>query len=179
MLQVLALAKSSYIPAFTRLCEEVEHARAEANSNVGYLTVPDKLFGQLAQAEEPLEELGVLFPAIMHSVMLVWIHSPYFNTPARLVVLIRMIANDLVVQGLKQGASDTLLELEPPEAVEQVKGVLAVCRRLHGEYLEYKNQVAVRCPLNPWRVQSSALFGKLNSFIERAVDVQVSSPSAF
>lgn len=172
IVKVLALAKSSYIPAFTRLCEEVEHARAEANSNVAYLTVPDRLFGQLAQAEEPLAELGVLFPAIMHGVMMVWIHSPHFNTVARLVVLIRMIANDLVAQGLKQGASDTLLELEPPEAVEQVKGVLAVCRRLHGEYLEYKNRVAMRCPDNPWRVQSSALFGKLNSFIDRAVDVQ-------
>ena len=39
-----------------------------------------------------------LFKPIMHTLMLVWKHSKYYNTAARLVVLMREICNDIIMQ---------------------------------------------------------------------------------
>ena len=36
--------------------------------------------------------------AVVHLIMLVWKHSKHYNTPARLVVLMREICNDLIDQ---------------------------------------------------------------------------------
>ncbi len=39
-------------------------------------------------------------------------------------------------------------------------------------YFEYKARASVECPENPWRVQNSALFGRLDRFLERCHDVR-------
>ena len=46
-------------------------------------------------------EFGMLtevFRPVVHVIMLVWKHSKHYNTPARLVVLMREICNDLIDQ---------------------------------------------------------------------------------
>ena len=35
---------------------------------------------------------------VMHTVMMIWRHSKFYNTPSRLVVLMREICNDLIAQ---------------------------------------------------------------------------------
>jgi hypothetical protein len=39
-----------------------------------------------------------LFKPVMHLIMLVWRHSKHYNSPARLVTLIRELCNDLIMQ---------------------------------------------------------------------------------
>ena len=39
-----------------------------------------------------------VFRPVVHVIMLVWKHSKHYNTPARLVVLMREICNDLIDQ---------------------------------------------------------------------------------
>jgi dynein heavy chain len=56
-------------------------------------------------------------------------------------------------------------------AVEMLKTTINVCNAFQSTYQEYKATASVECPSNPWRVQNTALFMRLDAFIERCRDV--------
>ena len=94
---MLEVTKSTYFPSFSRLCKEVSAARVEANNNVNFLNPLVRYLERLNMSDE-FKDLAELFKPIMHLLMLCWKHSRYYNTAARLVVLMREICNDLIQQ---------------------------------------------------------------------------------
>ncbi|KAF1787122.1 Dynein heavy chain [Phytophthora cactorum] len=99
VLQYLDASKSTYNVPFAKLCKEVFLARAEANDNKHYLWPLAKWFEQLASAQT-LPEIRDLFRPICHSILLIWKSSRFYNTPARLVVLIRQICNEIIKKAM-------------------------------------------------------------------------------
>ncbi|KAF0701432.1 Aste57867_8074 [Aphanomyces stellatus] len=82
-------------PPFAKLCKEVFHARAEANDNVLFLAPLLPWFEKM-ERETDFTALPDLFRPILHSILLVWKWSRFYNTPPRLVVLVRQICNELI-----------------------------------------------------------------------------------
>jgi len=171
IIKVLELAKSTYCPTFSRLCSEVGGARVEANENVAYLRTLEKIFDQLMNSDD-FPALRDIFRPMMHGILLIWKHSEHFNTPSRLVVLFRMISNGLIRQAAKFCDGKTIFEVEPQEAVDRVKQAIELCMKFQKDYMEYKNKANIECKDNPWRVQMPALFGRLDTFLERCSDMQ-------
>lgn len=97
VVKVLELTKSTYCPAFNRLCKEVSAACAEANDNKKYLSTLEPLLSALTSCRE-FPQLTDVFRPVVHVIMLIWKHSKHYNTPPRLVVLMREICNDLIDQ---------------------------------------------------------------------------------
>ena len=170
VIEVLESISSTYTPSFLKLCEDVSVAAAEANENVKFLAPLTSHLYRLRDADE-FEELPKTFVLIMHSILLVWKNSNYYNTPSRLVVLMREICNDLIRQAHKFLEPETILEDEPADAVDRLTTALKVCSSMKTIYFGYKARVLVECPDNPWRFQNSALFVRLDSFLERCHDI--------
>jgi dynein heavy chain len=101
VLKFLEQNKSTYTTPFGKLQKEVQAARVEANDNFKYLTTLKELFFQLVDETKEFTELPELFVPIMHVILLIWNHSQYYNTPSRLVVLIREICNAIITQACK------------------------------------------------------------------------------
>ena len=169
IIRLLEVTKSTYFPAFNRLCKEVTQARMEANDNVTYLNAISKYLQMLAS--EAFSDVASVFKPLMHTILLVWKHSKVYNTPGRLVVLMREICNDLIRQAAGFVSGDQLFEMEPQDAVDALKVCLRVSVTFKSTYFDYKARVSTECPSNPWRFQNSALFSRLDSFLERCHDV--------
>lgn len=90
--------KSTYTNPFSKLQKEVHAARQEANENCKYLSTLKDLFDQLLEPSRELPQLAEPFMGIMHTILLIWTYSQYYNTPSRLVVLIREICNAIISQ---------------------------------------------------------------------------------
>ena len=106
---------------------------------------------------------------------MIWKNSKHYNTPARLVVLMREICNALIAQARNYVSGEdifTLIEQEEAgRAVEQLKTTLKVCGTFKSTYFDYKATANAECPTNPWRIQNNALFMRLDSFLERCHDI--------
>ncbi|KAK3254170.1 Dynein beta chain, flagellar outer arm [Cymbomonas tetramitiformis] len=171
VIRVLELTKSTYFPSFNRLCKEVAHARVEAQSNVSYLNPLRRYFDRLNMSDE-FKELEELFKPIFHMLMLLWSKSKYYNSAARLVVLVREICNDLIQQARTFIDGEEIFKsLEPAEAVSKLQTTLKVCGTFKSYYFDYKAKVGVENPDNPWKFQNSSLFSRLDSFLERCHDI--------
>jgi dynein heavy chain len=174
VLKVLDQAKSTYNAPFAKLCKEVFHARSEANNIIKYLRPLVPWFEAL-ENELQFENLVDHFTPIIHTVLLVWKSSAYYNTSARLVILMREISNTLIRQACLFLNGDAIFELveagETQTAVKMLKTALNVFGRFKTIYLEYKARTLKECPENPWTVQNNAVFVRLDSFLERCHDI--------
>jgi dynein heavy chain len=169
VLSVLEASKSTYYPAFDRLCREVYHARAEANDNLLYLRPAAKHFSRLLTCE--FDQLSSVFGPIMHVALLIWKHSQFYNTPARLVVLIRELCNDLIRKACGYMGGVAIWDATPEESTNKLRQVISSCLAFKEAYFAYKHRSGVETPDNPWRFQSTALFARLDNFLERCHDV--------
>ncbi|OQS01624.1 dynein heavy chain [Achlya hypogyna] len=174
VLQYLDVSKSTYNVPFAKLCKEVFHARAEANDNVLFLAPLLPWFDSM-ERETDFTALGELFRPMMHSILLVWKWSRFYNTPPRLVVLVRQICNEIIRKAFAYMNGTQLFQLiasdETPRALEVLKTTLRVCAHFKAVYFDYKAKASTECPQNQWRVQNNALFLRLDAFLERCHDV--------
>jgi hypothetical protein len=152
-MKVLDLTKSTYCSPFNRLCKEVSAACDEANDNVRYLktlqpTLEKLISGSMGDATS-FQELTESFRPTVHLIMLIWKHSKYYNTPARLVVLMREICNDLISQARVFVSPEQLFEIEAQEAVERLMITLKVCGTFKSVYFDYKSRANNEVPTPP------------------------------
>jgi dynein heavy chain, axonemal len=77
--------------------QDVEAARCEANDIVKFLKPLRRYFEKLNMMDD-FTALVDLFKPIMHTMLLVWKHSQYYNTAVHFVTLIREVCNDLIMQ---------------------------------------------------------------------------------
>ncbi len=174
VLLALDQSKSTYCTTFARLCKEVFTARLEANNNIKYLRTLEGLFSRF-NSESEFPRLQELFKPIFHVILLIWKHSKYYNSPTRLVLLIRKICNSLILQACKFSDSESLFALteqgQAAQAVEQLQTMIRVCNSFKKSYFDYKAIAEVECPDHPWRSHNNALFIRLDSFLERCHDI--------
>jgi len=170
VMDVLEASKSTYFPAFDRLCKEVAAAREEANDTLLYLKPASRYFRLLLT--ENFLSVNEHFHAIMHITLLVWRTSRFYNTPTRLVVLIRELCNDVIRQACNFMEQDgSKWHAEPSVSVTRLKRIIQQVLDFKEAYFVYRHKSNKVCPEIPWNFQSSALFGRLDSFLERCHDV--------
>lgn len=68
--------------------------------------------------------------------------------------------------------------MDPTEAVDKLRLVLKVLGTFKSYYFDYKSRTISEAPENPWRFQNSALFTRLDAFMERCHDMQDLSQTA-
>jgi len=133
VLRALDQQKSTYCGTFGRLCKDVFAARLEANDNMKYLRTLEEWFDRLNN-EGDFKQLTDLFKPMLHIILLIWKNSKHYNTPARLVVLMREICNSLINQACKYVSGEQIFSLiegeEAGQAVEKLQDTLEICGKV-------------------------------------------------
>ena len=117
-----------------------------------------------------LSDIADLFVPIMHTIYLIWNYSEYYNTPSRLVVLIREICNAIIKQCRDKISGEeifTFIKSEgTKEAHNKLQHAIDVCSKFKDAYFEYKAKSK-----NTWKITTNALFVRLDNFSERCQDI--------
>jgi dynein heavy chain len=106
----------------------------------------------------------------MHTILMIWTYYLYYNTPARLIVLIREICNAIIGQCQNYVSRDRIFEAIAAENPAEAHGCLAtcieVCASFKEAYFDYKAKSK-----NQWKITTNALFVRLDAFSERCQDI--------
>lgn len=170
VLKFLEQNKSTYTGPFGKLQKEVQTARTEANDNYKFLVTLQDLFRDLTSETADFIKLPNLFIPIMHTILLIWKNSTYYNTPSKLVVLIREICNAIISQAFKfingEQIFDYIKAEQTKEANDRLATTVLVCSKFKEAYYIYKDKTD-----NEWRITTSALFKRLDDFADRCQDI--------
>ena len=107
----------------------------------------------------------------MHTILLIWNYSEHYNTPSRLVVLIREICNAIIIKCCSEINGPQIFDFIKGEDIGVAHNTLStcidVCYKFKDAYFDYKSQSK-----NQWKITTNALFVRLDSFLERCQDIQ-------
>lgn len=170
VLKFLEQNKSTQTSAFSKLQKEVHIARLEADENYKYLKTLSNYFYKLEDKSQELSDAAEVFDPIMCTIRLIWMYSQHYNTPARLLVLIREICNAIIDMCREQVDSDKIFgsikNEDLNDAHNKLMSCMDFCAKFKETYYYYKQKGK-----NAWKITPSALFVRLDAFIERCQDI--------
>uniref|UniRef100_A0AAX7TU92 Dynein axonemal heavy chain 17 n=1 Tax=Astatotilapia calliptera TaxID=8154 RepID=A0AAX7TU92_ASTCA len=144
-------------------------ALEEAEDICTYLRPLQPLFTDMENVEIPAVK-GLIGP-LMHTVCLVWANSRYYNTPARLIVLLQETCNLLIQQARIYLVPEDILRGEVSETLQKIQTTLEVLILFKSTYEDrranlrqyQKNGSLVR----PWDFSPLLIFSGLDRFVNR------------
>uniref|UniRef100_G3NCH8 Dynein, axonemal, heavy chain 9 n=1 Tax=Gasterosteus aculeatus aculeatus TaxID=481459 RepID=G3NCH8_GASAC len=169
MAMLLEAVESSYAPAFINMQQDVLAAMEEAKDICTYLRPLQRLFEDMEDAQFP--DVRRHIGPLMHTVCLVWANSRYYNTPARLLVLLQETSNLLIQQARVYLVQEEVLRGEILESLLKVQTSLEILQLFRSTYEDrranlsqyQRNGVFVR----PWDFSPLLAFSGLERFINR------------
>jgi len=72
-------------------------ALVEAGSNSKILHIIEE-YAQNLHDSDDFDKLADNFAPLMHTIGLIWTHSPFFNSVSDIVLLLQCVCNDLIAQ---------------------------------------------------------------------------------
>eukprot|EP00906_Rhabdomonas_costata_P015380 RCo022125 len=168
VLELLKMAKSTYVDGFQKLLHDLDEAVERARDIHLHLETLRPTLQKLIAAN--IEELPQLFPAVLHLLALIWMTSKHFTT-SRLVVVLQLVCNDITEAVTRFVDCSSLWNLDLHEVVAKLRRGLAVCGHFKSLFFNYRTQVKAACPKREWKFENSSVFLHLDAVMERMRDI--------
>jgi dynein heavy chain len=153
--------------------KEVEEAREEANDNVRFLATLTQRIGVITGDSMDFESMDQHFDGVLHTILLIWRYSKYYNTPTRMAVLIREICNTVISKATNFISGPDIFGMiaseDSAECYDKLDRTLQICTAFKDTYVLYRDIAAAQGG-DGWKMKNDALFVRLDAFRERCRD---------
>ncbi|XP_077979817.1 dynein beta chain, ciliary-like [Glandiceps talaboti] len=169
MAELLEKTQSSYFPTFKNIFRDVVAALTEAQDISLHLKPFQRHLEDLEAVD--LTEVAPLLPSLMHVVCLIWAHSQYYNTPARIIVLLQEICNQLIELTRVFLEPAEIFKGEAEESLEKTRTAINVLRVFRDTYDEHRAKLKTYFKNGneprEWEFASPMVFARMDKFMER------------
>uniref|UniRef100_A0A4W2DC87 Dynein axonemal heavy chain 11 n=1 Tax=Bos indicus x Bos taurus TaxID=30522 RepID=A0A4W2DC87_BOBOX len=174
MVKILKNKQSSYFPTLKDIFMAVKNALLEAQDVELYLRPLRRHIQCLQETEFP--QTGVLIAPLFHTICLIWSHSKFYNTPARVIVLLQEFCNLFIDQAIAYLSPEDLLKGEIEDCLEKVQVTINILKTFKNCFFNYRRGLASyfvgNKELKPWDFQSNLVFHRFDKFLDRFMKIE-------
>ncbi|KAM4874879.1 dynein axonemal heavy chain 11 [Thomomys bottae] len=174
MVKILRAKRSSYFPTLRDIFVTVENALLEAQDVELHLQPLRRHIQDLQEKEFP--QTRILITPLFHTICLIWSHSKFYNTPARIIVLLKEFCNLFIDQAMIYLSPEDLLKREIEDSLEKVQVAINILKTFKNSFFKYRKELANyftgNAELRPWDFQSSLVFCRLDKFLDRLMKIE-------
>nr|XP_036878224.1 dynein heavy chain 11, axonemal [Manis javanica] len=174
MVKILKTKQSSYFPTLKDIFLAVKNALLEARDVELYLRPLRRHIQCLQEMEFP--QTRVLIAPLFHTVCLIWSHSKFYNTPARVIVLLQEFCNLFVDQAIAYLSPEDILKGEIEDSLEKVQVAISILKTFKNSFFKYRKRLASYFmgskELKPWDFQSHLVFCRFDKFLDRFMKIE-------
>ncbi|PNJ55829.1 DNAH11 isoform 6 [Pongo abelii] len=173
MVKILTTKQSSYFPTLKDIFLAVENALLEAQDVELYLRPLRRHIQCLQEMEFP--QTRILIAPLFHTICLIWSHSKFYNTPARVIVLLQEFCNLFINQAIAYLSPEDLLRGEIEESLEKVQVAVNILKTFKNSFFNYRKKLAsyfMGRKLRPWDFQSHLVFCRFDKFLDRLIKME-------
>nr|XP_020748715.1 dynein heavy chain 11, axonemal isoform X1 [Odocoileus virginianus texanus] len=174
MVKLLKNKQSSYFPALKDTFMAVKNALLEAQDVELYLRLLRRHVQCLQETEFP--QTGVLIAPLFHTICLIWSHSKFYNTPARIIVLLQEFCNLFIDQAIAYLSPEDLLKGEIEDCLEKVQVAINILKTFKNCFFNYRRGLASyfmgNKKLKPWDFRSYLVFCRFDKFLDRFMKIE-------
>nr|XP_020145462.1 dynein heavy chain 11, axonemal [Microcebus murinus] len=174
MVKILKAKKSSYFPTLKDIFLAVEHALLEAQDVELHLRPLGRHIQRLQETEFP--RTRVFIAPLFHTICLIWSHSKFYNTPARVIALLKEFCNLFIDQAVAYLSPEDLLKGEIEDSLEKVQVAVNILKNFKNSFFNYRKRLASyfmgNKELRPWDFQSHLVFCRFDKFLDRLMKIE-------
>ncbi|KAB1276762.1 Dynein heavy chain 11; axonemal [Camelus dromedarius] len=174
MVKILKNKQSSYFPTVKDIFMAVKHALLEARDVELHLRPLRRHIQCLQETEFP--QIRVLIAPLFHTICLIWSHSKFYNTPARVIVLLQEFCNLFIDQAIAYLSPEELLKGEIEDSLEKVQVAVNILKTFRNSFFNYRKGLASYFvgskELKPWDFQSHLVFCRFDKFLDRVMKIE-------
>ncbi|WAR03796.1 DYHC-like protein [Mya arenaria] len=174
MAELLEKTGSSYFISFKEIFRDCVAALTEAQDINMYLKPMRHHFEDYEQAE--FDESKKLFGPMMNALCLVWANSEYYNTPARIIVLLQEMCNMIIQMASNFLEPMELFKGEVEEVIGKVRKACDVLKGFRDEYEVHRKKLSeyFKDGKEPreWEFAPQLVFARYDKFCERVETVK-------
>ncbi|KAM5302539.1 dynein axonemal heavy chain 11 isoform 2-T2 [Glossophaga mutica] len=174
MVKILKTKRSSYFPTWKDIFTAVKNALLEAQDVELYLR-PLRRHVQCLQETQFPQTRGLIAP-LFHTICLIWSHSKFYNTPARVIVLLQEFCNLFIDQATAYLSPEDLLKGEIEDSLEKVQVAINVLKTFKSSFFNYRSGLANYFVGNkeakPWDFQPHLVFCRFDKFLDRFMKIE-------
>ncbi|XP_030610318.1 dynein axonemal heavy chain 9 isoform X3 [Archocentrus centrarchus] len=174
MAVLLEAVESCYHAAFMNMQQDVLAGYNTQKDICTYLRPLECLFNDVENMEFPAVKAQI--GPLMHTVCLVWANSRYYNTPARLIILLQETCNLLIQQARVYLVPEEILRADISESLLKVQTSLEVLLLFRSTYehrrlslRQYQKNGSV---VRPWDFSPLLVFSGLDRFVNRVKTIE-------
>ncbi|XP_013068368.2 dynein beta chain, ciliary [Biomphalaria glabrata] len=174
MVELLERANSSYFPSFKNIFRDVVAALTEAQDINMHLKPLRLQLEDFEQAE--FDECGKFLGPLLHTVCLIWSNSGYYNTPARVIVLLQEMCNMIIDMARNYLSPEEIFKGEVEEIYGKVVKAHEVLAKFYSSYEEHKAKLSTyfkdgKQPIE-WEFAPELVFARFSKFQQRVNKVK-------
>lgn len=142
----------------------------EAKSNIEYLQIFEKPCAELNNAQSPTE-IPEQIPHILHLFRFIWMNSPFYNAPEKIILLCRALSNQIIL--LCTDYIDLRVVFQRKHSRAAI-AMFQTCIDCLTKYIKAYVLVAdshTEFSCKPWKLEKSSMFNHVDSFIQRCKDM--------
>ena len=173
---ILEQTESTYWPSFRSIFRNVVASVAEAQDILAHLKPLKKHLELVRMAK--FNELGRYMRPLMHCICLVWGHSKYYCSAARIIVLLQEICNMLIDMGRQfLGGDSSIFNMDPHEGLAKTSAVYNGLKLFRELYATHKTKLPVyfdaQNEAKNWDFLPHLVFKRYDKFLERVKRINV------
>ncbi|KAM6202712.1 dynein axonemal heavy chain 11 isoform 2-T2 [Rhynchocyon petersi] len=174
MVNILKTRQSSYFPTLKDIVTTVENALLEAQDVELYLRPLRRHVERLQGTEFP--QTHILITPLLHTICLIWSHSKFYNTPNRIIVLLREFCNLFIEQAIGYLSPENLLKEETEDSLEKVQVAVHILKTFKNSFFNHQKRLECyftgKQELKPWDFQSHLVFCRFDKFLDRLMKIE-------
>ncbi|TTH38815.1 Dynein beta chain, ciliary [Bagarius yarrelli] len=178
VLEILKRTNSSYYNSFYDIIQKVNYAVVEAEDVDLQLKPLRKII--MSFEERSFTNLGPLFPALFHTLALIWTHSRFYCSPPRVATLLTEFCNLLIDKAMGYLIPEELFKMELEEGVERVQRALQVFNAFTQTFQQYRDHLSPMGPysqpgrpVEPWDFPTQIIFQRINLINNRLLMIEL------
>ncbi|XP_078081541.1 dynein axonemal heavy chain 9 [Mustelus asterias] len=174
MVQLLERMESSYFPVFKTMFSDAVAALTEARDINLHLKPLQRYFEDIENVD--FNEVKPLVSCLMHLMCLIWSRSKYYNTPARIIVLLQESCNLLIQQSHTYLNPEDILKGEVEESLSKLRESVDILCHFKQIYEEKRGNLQSYYKegesMKEWDFNSQLIFARLNCYLNRLEQIE-------
>ncbi|RQM24639.1 hypothetical protein B5M09_005107 [Aphanomyces astaci] len=174
IVDILSLAKSSYLQPFETLSQIIKQGSFEANDNLRFLKKLCPICEQMATASP--YDIPSLLPKLLTTIRLIWMYSRFYNTEDRITSLLRKVSNEIISVCCKTISLQHIFNGDVQGSIRNLEETIecgVAWKTIYYSVAKSVNQASTSTttssstPPVKWKFDDTSIFAQVDAFVQR------------
>ncbi|RHY32696.1 hypothetical protein DYB32_002341, partial [Aphanomyces invadans] len=168
IVDILSLAKSSYLQPFETLSQIIKQGSFEANDNLRFLKKLCPICEQMAGASP--YEIPSLLPKLLNSIRLIWMYSRFYNTEDRITSLLRKVSNEIISVCCKTISLQNIFNGDVEGSIRNLEETIecgVAWKTIYYNVAKSVNTASDASTQLKWKFDDTSIFAQVDAFVQR------------